>query len=196
MVWKKLLDTKDLIAYEKFTDKAKIRLEARFKKDKWRVYKTYNFSEDDNTNYVKEYIASSIYEAKQLISELKIEKEVSLRDIKKKTIINLDIKRCYKEEFVEKWKFKIDDFNDDNLIIVRFDSEVHMDIILHERYNYLEKDLLEKIINILGLKDVSNKIRYDFFYFKRHSAKRRIYQKPVNQDLVAQIELDLGTKEL
>jgi hypothetical protein len=196
MAWKKLLETKDLIAYEKATDKAKMRIEARYKKNRWRVYKTYNFNGKESINHVKEYIATSLDEAKQLLLELKQEPDISFDKIVSADSIKLDIVRCYKEEFVEKWKFKIDDFNEDNLIIIRFDSEVQLDVILHERYNYLEKSLLEKFIKILGLKDVSNKIKYEFFYFKRHSAKRRIYQDSLDKNLVAEVELNLGIKDL
>ncbi|MFT4297599.1 MAG: hypothetical protein ACMXX5_00220 [Candidatus Woesearchaeota archaeon] len=196
MTWKKLLDTKDLIAYEKSTKKSKITIEARLKKNKWRVYKTYNFQGTERISHVKEYIASSLAEARQLLSELKDEQELSWKDLDSSKTIKLDMSRCYKEEYVEKWKFQIDDFSDDNIIIARFDSEVHLDIILHEKYNHLEKVLLEKLIDVLGLKEISNKIRYDFFYFKRHSAKKRVYEKPSARDLIAQIELDLENKEM
>ena len=87
----------------------------------------------------------------------------------------------------------MDDFNEDNFVIVRFDSQVKMDIVLHERYNLLERELLDKFIHSLGLKDISNKIQYDFFYFKRHSAKRRVYKKPIDQDLIAQFEFKVDS---
>ncbi len=193
MTWKKLLDTKELIAYEKSTKISKVRIEARYKKCRWRIYKTYNFKDNGEwVSHVKEYIATSLDEAKDLVTELKKEKDVLLEDVNTTGVMRLDLKRCYKEDFVEKWKFTIDDFNYDNFVIIRYDSEVKMDIVLHDRYNDIEKQILEKLISTLGLKDVSNKIRYDFFYFKKHSAKRRIYQKLEDKELVAQFEFNLG----
>jgi len=194
MAWKKLLDTNDLIAYEKSTKTATIRIEARFRKRRWRIYKTYNFKDNGEwISHVKEYIATSLDEAKELLVDLKEEQDLTLKDVELCRILKIELSRCYKEEFVEKWMFSIDDFNEDNFVIVRFDSEVQMDIILHDRYNHLEKQLLEKFIKALGLKDISNKIRYDFFYFKKHSAKRRIYKKPADKELVAQLEFNIDS---
>jgi len=194
MPWKKLLDTKDLIAYEKSTKAVKVRIEARFRKNRWRIYKTYNFRQGDEwISHVKEYIAASQEEANVLLGELKGERELTLDDVNCSTPLRVELSRCYKEDFIEKWKFKVDDFNEDNFVIVRFDSQVKMDIVLHERYNLLEKELLDKFIHSLGLKDISNKIQYDFFYFKRHSAKRRVYKKPVDKDLIAQFEFKVDS---
>lgn len=194
MHWKKLLDTKDLIAYEKSTKAVKVRIEARFRNNRWRIYKTYNFRQGDEwISHVKEYIAASQEEANVLLGELREERELTLDDVNCTTPLKVELSRCYKEDFIEKWNFKVDDFNEDNFVIVRFDSQVKMDIVLHERYNLLERELLDKFIHSLGLKDISNKIQYDFFYFKRHSAKRRVYKKPIDQDLIAQFEFKVDS---
>jgi len=193
MSWKKLLETKDLIAYEKCSKSVKVRLEARFKKRRWRIYKTYNFrTGNDWISHVKEYIAGSDEEAYALMGDLRKEKDITLNEINRIGVLRLELKRCYKEDFVEKWKFNIDGFNEDNFIILRYDSEIKMDIILHDRYNNLEKQILNKIIDSLGLKDLSNKICYDFFYFKKHSAKRIIYKSPKDKELIAQLEFNVN----
>ena len=73
MPWKKLLDTKDLIAYEKSTKAVKVRIEARFRKNRWRIYKTYNFRQGDEwVSHVKEYIAASQEETNVLLGELSV----------------------------------------------------------------------------------------------------------------------------
>jgi len=185
MSWKKLLDTQEVIAYEKNLSHSTVRIEARYKQNRWRIYKTHSFEDLDKT-HVKEYIASSLKEARDLLLELK--KETDIVVIEKS--FSLDLKRCYKEEFVEKWNFKIDNYNADNFAIVRLDSEIKLDIVLHDKYNHLEKEVLDKLIDSLGLKDLSDRICYDFFYFKKHSAKRRVYQKPVDHELVAQMEFN------
>jgi len=195
MTWKKLLDTQDLIAYEKVQQDLTVRIEARFKKNRWRVYKTHNFNGGE-TSHVKEYVASSIQEARDLVSELRREPSVTQTQAIKKTPFTLSIKRCYKEEFVEKWNFTIDAYNEDNFVIIRFDSEIKMDIVLHDAYNEFEKEILEELISSLGLKDISDRICYDFFYFKKHAAKRRVYQKPLDQELVAQLEFNIDSSQM
>lgn len=196
MGWKKLLETNDLIAYEKVSKAKKIRLEARFENQRWRIYKTYNFDnlKENSISHVQEYIAYSIDETHFLLEDLRNEKEIELLDLPETKTFSLDLKRVYKEEYVEKWKFMIDDFNVDNFIIIRYDSTICMDIILHDKYNSLEKVLLEKLIDNLGLKDISAKIQYDFFYFKKHSAKRRVYRNKEADELIAQLEFKIDQK--
>ncbi|MFT4304273.1 MAG: hypothetical protein ACMXYG_06930 [Candidatus Woesearchaeota archaeon] len=194
MVWKKLLDTNEVIAYEKKARDKKIRLEARFRKNRWRIYKTYNFNSGDNwITHVKEYIACSLDETRNLLLELKKEKDVTLSDFMKFNKVNLDLQRCYKEEFVEKWKLAINDSIEDNYVHVRFDEIIKLDIIIHSKYDAIEKVLLDKIIKSLGLRDMSNKIQYDFFYYTRHSAKRRIYEDHMDDELIAQMEFNIGS---
>jgi hypothetical protein len=193
MVWKKLLDNKELIAYEKSTRKARIRIEARFKNQRWRIYKTYNFKKgEERVSHVKEYIATTTEEARQLLTELRKEDELQLKDIRKQKL-DLGLRRCYKEDYVEKWKFTIDNFSQDNFVFLRFEEQVKLDIVLHENYNHLERAILEKLIYALGLKDMSNKIRYDFFYFKRHSAKRRVYKEELDREILAQMEFKIDS---
>ncbi|MFT4343874.1 MAG: hypothetical protein ACMXYE_03960 [Candidatus Woesearchaeota archaeon] len=194
MVWKKLLETKDLIAYEKTSGSSTARIEARYKNGRWRVYKTFNNKLKTGLSSVREYIASSRKEVNFLVNTLRKEKDVSKTDIFSEPI-SISIERCYKEEYVEKWRFTIDDFNSDNFVIVHFDSEIKLDIIIHEHYNAFERVILERLISALGLKNIGDKICYDFFYFRKHSAKRRIYQKPDDEELVAQLEFNLGSEE-
>lgn len=195
MRWKKLLQTNDLIAYEKVCKGKKVRLEARFENSRWRIYKTYNFDnkENDSITHVQEYIAFSLDETQTLIDDLILEKDIELSDLPEVNTFSIDLKRIYKEEFVEKWKFRLDDSIIDNFIIVRYDETICLDIILHDKYNCVEKKLLEKIIENLGLKDISQKIQYDFFYFKKHSAKRRIYREKESDELVAHLEFKLDS---
>ncbi|MCB9358670.1 hypothetical protein H6503_01940 [Candidatus Woesearchaeota archaeon] len=196
MAWKKLLDTKDVIAYEKKAKDKKIRIEARFRKNRWRVYKTYNFQENGEwVSHVNEYIAASLDETQQLLLELKGEQDIELDDVNSTSNVILELERCYKEEFVEKWKLKIDNFSDDNYVHVRFDETIKLDIILHDRYNQFEKLILEKIIKSLGLRDISNRIQYDFFYYRKHSAKRRVYEKPMDRELIAQLEFNIDNMD-
>lgn len=189
MGWKKLLEAADVIAYEKATDTGTVRIEARLKRDRWRIYKTQSRSDKDTT-HVKEYIASSLEEAKEVVSDLRQEEEGFHDNLMP---LSIDLKRCYKEEYVEKWKFSLDNFSDDNFIIVRFDAEIKLDIILHDRYNVLERELLNKLIEVLGLRDMGDKICYDFFYFRKHSAKRRVYQQPDAEELIAQLEFSIDS---
>lgn len=193
MGWKKLLETNDLIAYEKVSKSKTVRLEARFEKQRWRIYKTYNFENGDNESisHVQEYIAASVDETYALLDDLKSEKDITLSELPETKTFSLELKRIYKEEYVEKWKFKIDDFNVDNFVVIRYDETICMDIILHDKYNSIERYLLERLIDSLGLKDISSKIQYDFFYFKKHSAKRRVYKQKEADELIAHLEFKL-----
>jgi hypothetical protein len=196
MVWKKLLETKDVIAYEKASNKFKVRIEARLNRDRWLVYKTYNFIDgQERISHVKEYVANSTEEARELLTDLKNENDLTIKDISSSYPIKIELKRCYKEEYVEKWKFKIDEFSDDNFIVVHYDEQIKLDIILHDRYNLLEKQILGKIINSLGLKDISSTIHYDFYYFRKHSAKRRIYQDKADKEVIAKMEFSYDQEE-
>jgi len=193
MAWKKLLDSKDLIAYEKSSSQMKVHLEARFKNNRWIVYKTYNFLHGTEwINHVKEYTAASTSEAKQLLITLQKEDDIQFQDLTKFGPIAMQLKRCYKEDFVEKWKFSIDQFSDDNFVIVRYDSEIKLDIVLHDVYDHNEKEILDKVIESLGLREISDTIQYEFFYFKKHSAKRRVYRKKQDQTILAQMEYTLN----
>ena len=194
MLWKKLLETNELIAYEKASSDIKVRIEARNRKNGWVVYKTYNFKDGEGwVSHVKEYTAKTREEIKYLLKELKKENDISLNEISQTGRLQIELKRCYKEDFVEKWRFKIDDFNDDNFLVVLYDSEIQFDVIMHDRYNNNEKEIINKLIDALGLKDISSKIRYNIFYFKKHSAKRRVYEKD-DKEIVAKVEFNIDPK--
>jgi hypothetical protein len=197
MKWKKLLETKDLIAFERVENNFKVRIEARNKNKGWAVYKTYNFQKgDDWTTHVQEYVAKSKEETKHLLTELKNEADIRPQKIAcENGVVQLELARSYKEDFVEKWNFKIDSLSTDNFFIVRYDDEIKLDIVMHDCYNYLEKEVLNKIIIALGLKDISNRIKYDFFYFKKHSAKRRVYEKNNNDSIVANLEFNIDPEQ-
>ena len=195
MSWKKLLETKDLIAYEKSKNDFKVRIEARSKDKGWLIYKTYNFlTGEDHITHVREYVAKSIEETRQLLTELKKEHDITLKEVAHTGKVKLELKRCYKEDYVEKWRFKIDSYNSDNFVVIRYDDEINMDIVMHDRYNYVEKDIFNKLVDALGLKGMTDKIRYDFFYFTKHSAKRRIYKKKDKEGMVAKLEFSIDPK--
>jgi hypothetical protein len=195
MTWKKLLESSEIIAYEKVDSKMVARIEARNKNNLWLVYKTYTKKNSDpSRSQVSEYLAKTFEETQQLIEDLKRDDDLpvhkSSSSLKKPEI---KLKRIFKEDFLEKWQVEIDNFNEDNYIIIRYDSEIKFDLILHERYNPFEKELITSIIDSLGLKDLTDKIRYDIFYYRKHTAKRRVYRKEPKGVIYA--KLSFGVEE-
>jgi len=102
MSWKKVAESEDLIVFEKKLKDSKLKIEAR-KTDElmWEVFKTQ--IKGDSSNLVSEYVLNSKKQVNDLIRTLK-EEDPELKNVAS----SISMSRVYKEEFVEKWNFRVD----------------------------------------------------------------------------------------
>ncbi|MFP4112331.1 MAG: hypothetical protein ACLFPQ_04490 [Candidatus Woesearchaeota archaeon] len=189
-MWKCLVDSEELIAYEKVKSNLMVRIEARLSEKMWEIYKTYH-SMTGKLNFTEEYEANDRKNAVQIIT--KIKKEILDEDkIKKiqalKKNLSIKIKRLYKEQNVEKWSFSINDEDYSNFIIVRYSTDIEMDILSDERYKYVETEILDEINKVLGINEFETDIVQNIFFFSKKSA---FYTCDDNNDSLGKVELGL-----
>ncbi len=190
-MWAKKAETDDLISYEKKHQGRAIRIEARLVNGKWEIYKTYH--RDEQCDYVEEYKTDHKQKALDLIETLKKEKDLTLQEINKikkfeGKKINLKLKRAYKEYDVEKWYFSINNEGFINFVVARYAEEIHVDIVLHEKYRYYESKILDELDEMLKLADFGH-IHEHVYFFKKHTAYNK---KSKRGYLMGKIEMDIG----
>jgi hypothetical protein len=190
MMWKCLVDSEELIAYEKIKSNLKVRIEARLSEKMWEIYKTYH-SVSGKLNFTEEYEADNRKKAVQIIS--KIKKEVldedrirKIQDLRKN--LSIKVKRLYKEQNVEKWAFSINDDEYSNFVIVRYSTDIEMDILADERYKYVETEILDEVNKVLGINEFETDIVQNVFFFSKKSA---FYTCDDNNDPLGKVELGL-----
>ncbi len=196
-VWKKLTETEDLLSIEKETPyKSRVRIEARCSKGYWQVFKTY-FNERE-VSFTEEYTTETKPEAMNIITVLKKEKDLMPSEIKyiKKILrkkLSLKIERVYKEYEVEKWNFSVNDDSAVNFATIRYCEHIDIDIVMHEKYRFIERKVLEELINVLGLKEFGLDINKNVYFF----TKKTFYKsKPKRNGLVvSKIQMDFNDSE-
>jgi len=182
MTWKKIAESNDIIVFENETKKHKIKIEARKRNNGWEVFKTR--IDGDSSNLISEHFIEDRKQALKLINRLK--RDTSLFRSRQ----GIMLKRVYKEEFLEKWTFTIDDENIKNFLYVKFDPHVRVDIVIHEKYVVQEKKVIEQIEERLGLKEIGEDFLYEVYYFRRSNAVKRENEIPV--DNLVDIEFDFN----
>ncbi len=174
-MWKKTVESKDLIVFEKILKKFKLKIEARKNGDIWEVFKTR--INENSSELISEHYLESKKEVLKLINRLMKDKKTA--PSKKKALITL--RRVYKEDFLEKWFFNINNEPINNFIIIKYDTKIMADLILHEKYSFIEKDILNKIESYLGLRELGELITYEKYYFKKHSTES---SKKINPEFI------------
>ncbi len=201
--WKKILESSDTIAYEKEGKTFKTRIEARMNDKKaWDVFKIYNLKNSMKgslRNYCKgqvmqELSANNKEEALTIIKQLIKEEELSLEEIKKirnekEKALNIEMKREYKEDFLEKWIFSLDNFKHNNVVFVRYETEITMDIILDEMYIYMEEKIRKELIERLGIEDMGSSIMCNIYYYNKFKKKKEENEKNM---ILTKIEMQLN----
>jgi hypothetical protein len=197
MGWKKIAESNDLIVFEKNLKDYKIKIEARKTEDyTWEVFKTQ--IKGENANLISEYFLDNKSQVEKVIERLKKERDLSpkWKILKKALPVKVSLKRIYKEDFVEKWNFFIDNKKIKNFLFVKFDNKINVDIVMHEKYKYYEKSILSQIEEKLGLKELGESVSYEIYYFKKHSSTRARnisnYEYDVNY---IDIEFDFSDKD-
>ncbi len=170
MGWKKLLHSRETLSFEKVKDDVKVILEARRVDEGWQVVKKYL---SEGINFAEQYYVESADELKRVLLYLKNEKDLSLQEINninkfKEKNIKLDVRRGYKENNVEKWYFSLGD-QSSNFFVIRYNDVVEIDIVMNEKYKYIEEKLIIKLMNFLGLDDSDAHINQNIFYYTKKS---------------------------
>ncbi|MBT3720570.1 hypothetical protein HN789_00615 [archaeon] len=163
MAWKKIAESNDLIVLEKQFKKHKLKIEARKNSYGWEVFRTK--VNGASSSLISEHILDTKKEAIQLIDKLKKETKIKVKEIQKTAEISL--MRVYKEEFVEKWYFIVNDGKIKNFLVVKYDNNIKVDIVMHELYRLYEDEIISQIEKSLGLKELGESSVFEIYYFKR-----------------------------
>ncbi len=170
-MWKCVVDSSDLKTYELSKDNLQVCIEARQNDSFWEIYKTYRSTE---LTFTEEYEASSHEEARDIIRKMKSEviDEKTLKRIDQvRKNLDIKVKRVYKEENVEKWKFSINSEKYENAIIIRYsEKDIEMDIIANERFKFIETELLDDLFRILGMSDFGTDVIQNIYFFSKKSS--------------------------
>ena len=170
-MWKCVVDSSDLKTFELSKDNLQVCIEARQNDSFWEIYKTYRSTD---LTFTEEYEASSPEEAKDIITKMKNEvvDERTLKNIDQvRKNLEIKVKRVYKEENVEKWKFSVNSDKYENTAIIRYSAkDIEMDIIAHEKFKFIETDLLDEVFRILGMSDFGMDVIQNIYFFSKKSS--------------------------
>ncbi len=174
-MWKKLVDSKEVVSYELENESLKIRIEARLNQDAtWNIFLIYH--DGTNSSYTEEYRCRNQREALDLMrvlktKRLKSKKELDqLRQTQSKAL-HIELKREYRDYNVEKWIFSIENGIFNNFVYIRESDFVDLDIVINAQYRQYEEKILAYLINNLGLDDFGTIIRHNLFYYQDNKRK-------------------------
>ncbi len=179
-MWKKIVDSKELLIYEKKIKNIVIKIEARLSENnEWEIFKKYCASDD--LNYVENFLAKTTTELDFIIKNLmkknlgkKELKEIKLKESK---IPKLSLKRDFKEYCMEKWLFTIDIEKIENLLFLKYDEIVEVDIILNEIYKPISSKIIDEIKNTFSLKDEQSNLKINVYYFSSREVLENLNQQ-------------------
>lgn len=166
--WKKLVHDAETISYVKDLSEYRVIIEARQYDDGWEIVKKYL---GGGLNFVETYNAQSTAELRRLLKQLRSEKDLSRNEIKditkfKKRSLRVLVRRGWKEAEVEKWFFSIgDDFT--NYICVRYGRDIDVDIVMEEQLKYIEEKIIDKLFDVLGLREENRSINQSVYYYTK-----------------------------
>ena len=181
-MWKKVVESRDIIVFEKNLKDCKLRIEARKADGQgWEVFKTKVTK--DSSNLISEFSMDTKIQARQIIKKLKNERvAASSTSRNSPSALKVSLKRAYKEDLVEKWYFHLSDSRIKNFIIVRFDTTITVDVVMHEKYRYYERAILQQLEDKLGLKELGDTIKHEIYYFRKwgnsYQSNRNILEDP------------------
>ncbi len=182
-LWKKKVDSEELIVLESQFKDYKLKIEARKNSLGWEVFKTKVIG--DSSDLISEYFLESKKQAMEIISKLQND-----RNLRTKDRTNVSLRRVYKEEYLEKWNFTVNNEDMKNFVLVKFDTTLLVDIVMHEKYLISEKEILAQISDKLGLNQFGDSTAFDIFYYKRSSTA-----KEKRAEAVVDVEFDYSDEE-
>lgn len=168
MMWKKIVDSGELMIYEQVKNDMQIRIEARLaEKNKWQVFKKY--SSKDSLSHVEDFMAGSKDELKFILSKL-MKKNHTTKQLEKLKLSSsklprVSFKRDFKEYCMEKWKFTVDSEKIANLVFIKFDEMTELDIIMHEKYKPVKDRVMEEISTTFNLDNQDTDVSINIFFY-------------------------------
>lgn len=169
-MWNKILVSEDAIGYEKKSKDVSIRLEARFSGDEWVVYR--GFYTHSGLSYTEEYLVRTRDEAENMIYNLKKEKDptrdqVAMLMKERSKKLNINVKRSFRDESVEKWFFTVNEDNIKNFFLIHDGDKIEIDVILNEKYFSRKDDIIKEISSVLSLEELDVEIGFDIYFFNK-----------------------------
>lgn len=191
-MWKKVIETCEVLVYETSMPKLDIRIEARkeestrektineeysnceksFNSERWIIYLKYVAC--NNINFNEEFFCKDIEETKEMInclmeSKLKTFNEVVSLKISQTQELKVDIKRTSKDYNSEGWVFRVNKEPVNNRIFIRDSDIMDVDVILYEQYKINEERIIQKLIEVLGLSNNDSRTKITIHYCKSTS---------------------------
>lgn len=166
--WKKVVSNADTMSFIKSKDDHSIIIEARHYDTGWEIVKKYV---GDDVNFTEQYTATSNDELKRLLGRLKQERELSPNEIKtinqyKKRSLKLDLKRSYQADRVEKWVFALTGAYT-NFVTVHHGKTTLVDVVMEERYKYIEEKIVMKLFESFGLDESDADTDLSIYYYTK-----------------------------
>lgn len=184
-MWKKTAESEELIVFERQIKNLTIKIEARKNTHGWEVFKTKIIG--DSSDLISEYVLDSKQKAMQMIEKLKNDGNLTV-----KPSTNVSIRRVYKEELFEKWAFEVNKEKYRNFVLVKFDTLIRADIVMHEKYMTAERDVINQISEKLGLDELGEGTDFDIYYFKKFTNTKKVQKSEISQ---IDVEFDFSEDE-
>jgi hypothetical protein len=188
-MWKKIVDSKELVIYEKKQSNIVIKIEARLSdNEEWEIFKKY--CAEDDLNYVENFVAQTKEDLNFIMKNL-MKKNLGKKDLKeiklKSTKIpKLSLKRDFKEYCMEKWVFTVDIEKTKNLLFLKYDEIIEIDIILYEKYKPIKDKIINEITNVFSLNEEQNNIKTNIYYYSSKDTKETINKE---NSLIGKLEI-------
>ncbi|MBN2458340.1 hypothetical protein JXB31_04385 [Candidatus Woesearchaeota archaeon] len=189
-MWKKIEESQDLICYEKRSKSFMIRIEARLEKNKWKIFKRY--INEEGLDHIENFESDTRADADRLIKSI-MSKNLTKKDIIKATIeksrdINLEIRRIFREYAIEKWEFSVRPDKEKNIIFIRTEDSIEIDIIINSRYRSCEGRIISELMKILSVnEDDAIETTINIFYYEDRTQKKK--KQPKNKLIMGKIEI-------
>ena len=199
-MWKKIIDSRDVIGYERESNELKTRIEARLNKDdSWAIFLTY--FDGKGVSYTEEYNCTTQKDALDLITTLKnkrVKSKKELQQLKQSSNssekkLKIEVKREFRDYNVEKWIFSIEDGIFNNTVYIREADFIDVDIIINIKYKSYEDKIINYLIKNLGLEDYGAVIRENLFYYNEN--KRRLDNNSNVDVFINAIDFEFGNQE-
>lgn len=174
-MWKKIIESRDIIGYERESDELKTRIEARLNKDNsWTIFLTYY--DGKGVSYTEEYASTTQKDALDLITVLKNKRLKSRKELQQlkqssEKKLKVEVKREFRDYNVEKWIFSLEEGIFNNFIYIREADFIDLDIIINTKYKQYEEKIIAYLVKYLGLEDYGAVIRENIFYYTENKRK-------------------------
>src|SRR3989338_2841701 len=174
-MWKKIIESRDVIGYERESNELKTRIEARLNNDNsWTIFLTYY--DGKGVSYAEEYTSTTQKDDLDLITVLKNKRLKSRKELQQlkqssEKKLKVEVKREFRDYNVEKWIFSLEEGIFNNFIYIREADFIDLDIIINSKYKQYEEKIIAYLVKYLGLEDYGAVIRENIFYYTENKQK-------------------------